>query len=73
MVAQGSNLWYEMQDLHVREIQPQMITLAESYIQVLGSAPCCYCLSCLAADIPASAAVSLMVRVRVNEHNIGKK
>ena len=41
---QGSNLWYEMQDLHVREIQPQMITLAESYIQVIGVLHMCRCL-----------------------------
>lgn len=26
--------WYEMQDLHVTEILPQMITLTESYIQI---------------------------------------
>ncbi|XP_055387296.1 U4/U6.U5 tri-snRNP-associated protein 2 [Condylostylus longicornis] len=26
--------WYEMQDLHVNEILPQMITLTESYIQI---------------------------------------
>lgn len=30
----ASNLWFEMQDLHVREILPQMITLSESYIQI---------------------------------------
>lgn len=26
--------WYEMQDLHVTKILPQMITLSEPYIQV---------------------------------------
>lgn len=26
--------WYEMQDLHVTEILPQMITLTEAYIQI---------------------------------------
>lgn len=26
--------WYEMQDLHVKDILPQMITLTESYIQI---------------------------------------
>uniref|UniRef100_T1GP84 ubiquitinyl hydrolase 1 n=1 Tax=Megaselia scalaris TaxID=36166 RepID=T1GP84_MEGSC len=26
--------WYEMQDLHVTDILPQMITLTESYIQI---------------------------------------
>ena len=31
---QGANQWYELQDLHVKEILPQMITLSDSYIQV---------------------------------------
>ena len=31
---QGSGKWYEMQDLHVIDILPQMITLTEAYIQV---------------------------------------
>jgi U4/U6.U5 tri-snRNP-associated protein 2 len=26
--------WYEMQDLHVIDVLPQMITLSEAYIQV---------------------------------------
>lgn len=26
--------WYEMQDLHVIDVLPQMITLSESYIQI---------------------------------------
>uniref|UniRef100_A0A1B0GMV9 Ubiquitin carboxyl-terminal hydrolase 39 n=1 Tax=Phlebotomus papatasi TaxID=29031 RepID=A0A1B0GMV9_PHLPP len=30
----GSNTWYEMQDLHVIDTLPQMITLTESYIQI---------------------------------------
>eukprot|EP00051_Salpingoeca_urceolata_P034191 m.23929 g.23929 ORF g.23929 m.23929 type:complete len:717 (-) comp7336_c0_seq1:152-2302(-) len=30
----GSQQWYELQDLHVTEILPQMITLSESYIQI---------------------------------------
>lgn len=30
----GSNRWYEMQDLHVSETLPPMITLTESYIQI---------------------------------------
>ena len=33
-VCQGTGRWYELQDLHVRDILPQMITLTESYIQV---------------------------------------
>jgi len=32
--VQGSNQWYEMQDLHVSDILPQMITLSEAYIQI---------------------------------------
>ncbi len=27
--------WYEMQDLHVIDVLPQMITLSEAYIQVI--------------------------------------
>lgn len=30
----GSNQWYEMQDLHVSQTLPPMITLTESYIQI---------------------------------------
>lgn len=30
----ANSQWYEMQDLHVTEILPQMITLTESYIQI---------------------------------------
>ncbi|VDK71998.1 unnamed protein product [Anisakis simplex] len=34
LIHNGSQKWYELEDLHVKEILPQMITLAESYIQV---------------------------------------
>ena len=34
MLHHGTGQWYEMQDLHVRDILPQMITLSESYVQV---------------------------------------
>ncbi|CAI4223319.1 unnamed protein product [Auanema sp. JU1783] len=34
LVHQGSQKWFELEDLHVKEILPQMIVLAESYIQV---------------------------------------
>jgi hypothetical protein len=30
----GAGKWYELEDLHVKEILPQMITLAECYIQI---------------------------------------
>lgn len=30
----GANKWYELQDLHVKEILPQTITLSDSYCQV---------------------------------------
>jgi len=30
----GTNKWYELEDLHVKEILPQIITLTESYIQI---------------------------------------
>ena len=33
-LPQGSKQWFEMQDLHVKDILPPMITLSESYIQV---------------------------------------
>uniref|UniRef100_A0A0K0DGG1 ubiquitinyl hydrolase 1 n=1 Tax=Angiostrongylus cantonensis TaxID=6313 RepID=A0A0K0DGG1_ANGCA len=31
--GKGSRKWFELEDLHVKEILPQMIVLAESYIQ----------------------------------------
>ena len=31
---QGAGQWFELQDLHVQDLLPQMITLAEAYIQV---------------------------------------
>lgn len=34
VLKQGNSKWYEMQDLHVNDILPQMITLTEAYIQV---------------------------------------
>lgn len=34
VLNQGSNQWFEMQDLHVTDILPQMITLSEAYIQI---------------------------------------
>lgn len=35
VLKQGNSKWYEMQDLHVNDILPQMITLTEAYIQVI--------------------------------------
>ncbi|XP_036318727.1 U4/U6.U5 tri-snRNP-associated protein 2 isoform X2 [Rhagoletis pomonella] len=34
ILHKANGQWYEMQDLHVTEILPQMITLTESYIQI---------------------------------------
>lgn len=34
ILHKSSGQWYEMQDLHVTNILPQMITLSESYIQI---------------------------------------
>ncbi|PNF30786.1 U4/U6.U5 tri-snRNP-associated protein 2 [Cryptotermes secundus] len=34
VLHKGSGKWYEMQDLHVTDILPQMITLTEAYIQI---------------------------------------
>ena len=34
VLHKGSGQWYEMQDLHVTSILPQMITLTEAYIQI---------------------------------------
>jgi len=34
LLHKGSGQWYEMQDLHVTSILPQMITLTEAYIQI---------------------------------------
>ncbi|ELU09579.1 hypothetical protein CAPTEDRAFT_165273 [Capitella teleta] len=34
LLHKGSGKWYELQDLHVVDILPQMITLTESYVQI---------------------------------------
>uniref|UniRef100_A0A914LJW5 ubiquitinyl hydrolase 1 n=1 Tax=Meloidogyne incognita TaxID=6306 RepID=A0A914LJW5_MELIC len=34
LVHEGTSKWFELEDLHVKEILPQTITLAESYIQI---------------------------------------
>ncbi|KAB7503502.1 U4/U6.U5 tri-snRNP-associated protein 2 [Armadillidium nasatum] len=34
ILHKGTGKWYELQDLHVKEIEPQMLTLTESYIQI---------------------------------------
>ncbi|XP_028515619.1 U4/U6.U5 tri-snRNP-associated protein 2 [Exaiptasia diaphana] len=34
VLHKGANKWYELQDLHVKEILPQVITLSDSYCQV---------------------------------------
>ncbi len=34
VLHKGSGLWYELQDLRVIDILPQMITLSEAYIQI---------------------------------------
>lgn len=34
VLHKASGKWYEMQDLHVIDILPQMITLTEAYIQI---------------------------------------
>ncbi|CAI5451486.1 unnamed protein product [Caenorhabditis angaria] len=34
IVHEGSGKWFELEDLHVKDILPQMIVLAESYVQV---------------------------------------
>ena len=34
VLHRGTSKWFEMQDLHVTEILPQMIPLSESYIQI---------------------------------------
>lgn len=34
ILHRGTGKWFEMQDLHVTEILPQMITLSEAYIQI---------------------------------------
>ena len=52
---QGQGKWYEMQDLHVADILPQMITLSESYIQVSQCAAGCLIL------VVASAKFRIMI------------
>lgn len=39
ILHKGTGTWYEMQDLHVVDVLPQMITLSEAYIQVLILSP----------------------------------
>ncbi|CAF1356010.1 unnamed protein product [Adineta steineri] len=34
ILHKGSGTWYELQDLHVVDVLPQMITLSESYLQI---------------------------------------
>ncbi len=34
ILHKGKSSWYEMQDLHVVDVLPQMITLSEAYIQI---------------------------------------
>lgn len=34
VLHKGTQTWYELQDLHVSDVLPQMITLSESYIQI---------------------------------------
>lgn len=34
LLHKGANQWFDLQDLHVNEILPPMITLSESYIQI---------------------------------------
>ncbi|KAG8301510.1 U4/U6.U5 tri-snRNP-associated protein 2, partial [Homalodisca vitripennis] len=34
VLHKGTGKWYEMQDLHVTDILPQMITLTEAYVQI---------------------------------------
>jgi U4/U6.U5 tri-snRNP-associated protein 2 len=34
----GNDQWYEMQDLHVNGVHPQLISVSESYIQVWRAA-----------------------------------
>jgi len=34
ILHKGSGKWFELQDLHVADILPQMITLSESYVQI---------------------------------------
>ncbi len=36
ILHKGTGVWYEMQDLHVIDVLPQMITLSEAYIQVIS-------------------------------------
>ncbi|MPC26846.1 U4/U6.U5 tri-snRNP-associated protein 2 [Portunus trituberculatus] len=42
ILHKGTGKWYELQDLHVKEIEPQMLTLTESYIQDIFGCSCQY-------------------------------
>ena len=34
MLHKGTGTWYELHDLHIIDVLPQMITLSEAYIQI---------------------------------------
>ena len=50
---QGAGQWFELQDLHVQDLLPPMITLAEAYIQVSKINKCLYTphLPCCIVDL----------------------
>lgn len=42
ILHRATGQWYELQDLHVTQILPQMITLTEAYIQVNKEKSTCF-------------------------------
>lgn len=70
---QGTGKWYELQDLQVTDILPQMITLSEAYIQV--SAWCFFCCPLKATGLGGSILLdmSLLYFGRSGKGEIAKK
>ena len=64
VLHKGSGQWYEMQDLHVTNILPQMITLTEAYIQVTMIHPFSNCFLCHYFSTTASAGLLRIVIIK---------
>lgn len=70
-LLQGTGKWYELQDLQVTDILPQMITLSEAYIQV--SAWHFFCCPLKATGLRILLNMSLLYFGRSGKGEIAKK
>ena len=69
MRAQGTGKWYQLEDLRVTEVLPQLIQLSEAYIQVTPMPSSCICsaLLCTLSTL-ASTQIYEVNRERRNPH-----